>query len=203
MNGRPDPPGGDDSAALRASGRQAAAAPDRGSGDSRRASRAPGSGSEPPGAAPGSRRQSPWRPSRKPPAPASPACPGGWSPGRAAPVRRPGAGAGQRAGGLRRPGPRRRQARADDRDGRHDTVIKPGPPCPAVPGGLAVDDCTAEEEQGAVTRPGGVTRPMSGHRAVTSGPACSGCPPRARRTTTARTANRNGPAPSLVQSRPR
>jgi hypothetical protein len=78
------------------------------------------------------------------------------------------------------------QARADYRDSGHDTVIKPGPVQPAVPGGFTIDDFTVDEEAGTVTCPAGVTRPMSGKRSVTFGAACRGCPLRAR-CTTART----------------
>jgi Transposase DDE domain len=62
-------------------------------------------------------------------------------------------------------------------------VIKPGPLKPAVPGGFTIDDFTVDEEQGTVTCPNGVTRPMSKNRAVTFGAACAGCPLRARCTT--------------------
>jgi hypothetical protein len=75
------------------------------------------------------------------------------------------------------------QARAEYRDGGHDTVIKPGPLRPAVPGGFTIDDFTVDEEAGTVTCPNGVTRPMSPARAVTFGAACTGCPLRARCTT--------------------
>ena len=75
------------------------------------------------------------------------------------------------------------QARADYRDGGHDTVIKPGPVKSAVPGGFTIDDFIVDEEQGTVTCPNGVTRPMSRNRAVTFGAACAGCPLRARCTT--------------------
>jgi len=75
------------------------------------------------------------------------------------------------------------QARADYRDGGHDTVIKPGPVKPAVPGGFTIDDFIVDEEQGTVTCPNGVTRPMSKNRAVTFGAACAGCPLRAQCTT--------------------
>ena len=75
------------------------------------------------------------------------------------------------------------QARADYRDGGHDTVIKPGPLRPAVPGGFTIDDFIVDEEQGTVTCPGGVTRPMSKNRAVTFGAACAGCPLRQQCTT--------------------
>src|SRR6266568_3488125 len=75
------------------------------------------------------------------------------------------------------------QARADYRDGGHDTVIKPGPLRPAVPGGFTIDDFIVAEEQGTVTCPNGVTRQMSKNRAVTFGAACAGCPLRERCTT--------------------
>jgi hypothetical protein len=75
------------------------------------------------------------------------------------------------------------QARADYRDGGHDTIIKPGPVKPAVPGGFTIDDFIVDEEQGTVTCPDGVTRPMSKNRSVTFGAACAGCPLRARCTT--------------------
>lgn len=75
------------------------------------------------------------------------------------------------------------QARADYRDGGHDTFIKPGPVRPAVPGGFTIDDFTVDEEQGTVTCPNGVTRPMSPARAVTFGSACAGCPLRQQCTT--------------------
>ena len=75
------------------------------------------------------------------------------------------------------------QARADYRDGGHDTVIKPGPLRPAVPGGFTIDDFSVDEEQGTVTCPNGVTRPMSQNRTVTFGAACAGCPLRQRCTT--------------------
>lgn len=58
-------------------------------------------------------------------------------------------------------------ARACYRDAGHDTVIKPKPLQPAVPGGFTLDDFTVDEEQGAVTCPAGVTRPMSPARTVT------------------------------------
>src|SRR5450755_1035601 len=75
------------------------------------------------------------------------------------------------------------QARADYADGGHDTVIKPGPLRPAVPGGFTIDDFTVDEEQRTVTCPNGVTRPMSKNRTVTFGAACASCPLRARCTT--------------------
>jgi hypothetical protein len=75
------------------------------------------------------------------------------------------------------------QARADYRDGGHDTVIKPGPLRPAVPGGFTIDDFIVDEQQSTVTCPNGVTRQMSKNRAVTFGAACAGCPLRERCTT--------------------
>src|SRR6266516_1060282 len=75
------------------------------------------------------------------------------------------------------------QARADYRDAGHDTVIKPGPLRPAVPGGFTIDDFIVDEDRGTVTCPNGVTRPMSANRAVTFGAACAGCPLRAQCTT--------------------
>ncbi|MGO9164657.1 MAG: transposase [Streptosporangiaceae bacterium] len=75
------------------------------------------------------------------------------------------------------------EARAAYRDGGHDTFIKPGPLRPAVPGGLTVDDFTVDEDQGTVTCPNGLTRPMSPARAVSFGAACAGCPLRDRCTT--------------------
>ena len=53
------------------------------------------------------------------------------------------------------------QARADYQAAGHDTVIKPGPLRPAVPGGFTLDDFTLDEEQGTVTCPAGHVRPMS------------------------------------------
>jgi hypothetical protein len=44
-----------------------------------------------------------------------------------------------------------------------------------VPGGFTIDS-TVDEEQGTVTCPAGVTRPMSPARAVSLGPACARCP---------------------------
>ena len=68
------------------------------------------------------------------------------------------------------------EARAAYRDAGHDTVIKPGPLRPAVPGGFTADDFTIDEQAGTVTCPAGVTRPMSPARTVTFGAACAGCP---------------------------
>ena len=75
------------------------------------------------------------------------------------------------------------EARAAYRDAGHDTVIKPGPLRPAVPGGFTIDDFTIDEHAGTVTCPAGLTRPMSQKRTVTFGAACAGCPLRGRCTT--------------------
>ena len=47
------------------------------------------------------------------------------------------------------------EARAAYRDAGHDTVIKPGPLRPAVPGGFTIDDFTIDEQAGTVTCPAG------------------------------------------------
>jgi len=75
------------------------------------------------------------------------------------------------------------EARAAYREAGHDTVIKPGPLRPAVPGGFTADDFAVDEDAGTVTCPAGVTRPMSATRTVTFGAACAGCPLRQRCTT--------------------
>ena len=75
------------------------------------------------------------------------------------------------------------EARAAYRDAGHDTVIKPKPLQPAVPGGFTLDDFAISEDQGTVTCPAGVTRPMSPARTVTFGAVCAGCPLRQRCTT--------------------
>jgi hypothetical protein len=71
------------------------------------------------------------------------------------------------------------QARAEYRDAGHDTVIKPGPVRPAVPGGFTIDDFTVDEAEGTVTCPAGQVRPMSSTRTVTFGAVCAACPLRA------------------------
>jgi IS5 family transposase len=76
-------------------------------------------------------------------------------------------------------------ARAAYRDAGHQTVIKPKPLRPAVPGGFTLDDFTIDEPAGAVTCPAGHTRPMSPKRTVTFGALCAGCPLRQRCTTAA------------------
>jgi hypothetical protein len=75
------------------------------------------------------------------------------------------------------------EARAAYRDAGHDTVIKPGPLRPAVPGGFTLDDFTIDEQAGTVTCPAGLTRPVTRTRTVTFGAACAGCPLRPRCTT--------------------
>jgi DDE family transposase/transposase-like protein DUF772 len=75
------------------------------------------------------------------------------------------------------------EARAAYRDAGHDTVIKPGPLRPAVPGGFTIDDFAVDEQQRTVTCPAGQVRPMSPARTVTFGAACAGCPLRERCTT--------------------
>ena len=65
----------------------------------------------------------------------------------------------------------------------HLPVIKPWPLRPAVAGGFTADDFTVDAAAGTATCPHGVTRPISGTRAVTFGAACRGCPLRARCTT--------------------
>ena len=75
------------------------------------------------------------------------------------------------------------QARADYAAAGHDTVIKPKPLTPAVPGGFTVDDFTIDDHASTVTCPGGHTRPMSANRTVTFGKLCADCPLRDRCTT--------------------
>jgi IS5 family transposase len=68
------------------------------------------------------------------------------------------------------------QARAEYQAAGHDTVIKPGPVRPAVPGGFTIDDFIVDEEEGTVTCPAGQVRPMSSKRTVTFGAVCASCP---------------------------
>lgn len=75
------------------------------------------------------------------------------------------------------------QARAAYRDAGHDTVIKPAPLRPAVPGGFTLDDFAISQDAGMVTCPAGITRPVTRSRTVTFGVACAGCPLRPRCTT--------------------
>ena len=75
------------------------------------------------------------------------------------------------------------QARAGYAAAGHDTVIKPKPLSPAVPGGFTLDDFTIDHHAKAVTCPGGYTRPMSPSRTVSFGKLCADCPLQARCTT--------------------
>ena len=75
------------------------------------------------------------------------------------------------------------EARAAYADAGHDTVIKPKPLQPAVPGGFTLDDFAIDEQAGTVTCPGGHTRAMSPKRNVTFGRVCMDCPLRSRCTT--------------------
>lgn len=75
------------------------------------------------------------------------------------------------------------EARAAYAAGGHDTVIKPKPLLPAVPGGFTLDDFTIDEQARTVCCPGGHTRTMSPKRTVTFGTLCAGCPLRDRCTT--------------------
>jgi len=75
------------------------------------------------------------------------------------------------------------EARAAYLDAGHDTIIKPGPVRPAVPGGFTLDDFTVDEELGTVTCPAGQVRQLSKTRTVTFGAACAACPLRERCTT--------------------
>ena len=75
------------------------------------------------------------------------------------------------------------EARAAYRDAGHDTIIKPRPLTPAVPGGFTIEDFTIDEEAGTVTCPAGQVRQMSKNRTVTFGAACAGCPLRQQCTT--------------------
>jgi len=75
------------------------------------------------------------------------------------------------------------EARAALADAGHTAIIKPGPLRPAVDGGFTLDDFTVDETAGTVTCPNGVTRRITPSRAVVFGVACTGCPLRARCTT--------------------
>jgi hypothetical protein len=77
------------------------------------------------------------------------------------------------------------QARAQYREAGHDTVIKPKPLRPAVPGGFTLDDFTIDEADGTVTCPAAHTRAMSPKRTVTFGKVCADCPLRPQCTTAA------------------
>ncbi len=73
------------------------------------------------------------------------------------------------------------QARAAYRNAGHDTVIKPKPLNPAVPGGFTPDDFIINND--SVTCPAGNTRPITPARTVTFGQLCQHCPLRAQCTT--------------------
>ena len=75
------------------------------------------------------------------------------------------------------------EAREAYRRAGHDTVIKPKPVLPAVPGGFTLDDFAVDHEDDTVTCPAGHTRPISPARTVTFGKLCSGCPLRSKCTT--------------------
>jgi len=77
------------------------------------------------------------------------------------------------------------EARAAYAAGGHDTVIKPKPLLPAVPGGFTLDDFTVDEQARTVTCPAGHTRTMSAKRSVTFGRLCAHCPLRDLCTTAA------------------
>ena len=75
------------------------------------------------------------------------------------------------------------QARADYQAAGHDTVIKPIPLRPAVPGGFTLDDFAISEDDGTVTCPAGHVRLMSAKRYASFGPVCAACPLQGRCTT--------------------
>jgi len=75
------------------------------------------------------------------------------------------------------------QARADYAAAGHDTIIKPIPLRPAVPGGFTLDDFTISGDGATVTCPAGHVRPVSAKRHVSFGPVCAACPLRPRCTT--------------------
>lgn len=74
-------------------------------------------------------------------------------------------------------------ARAGLIAGGHTAIIKPGPLRPSVEGGFTVDDFTVDEDSGTARCPNGVTRRITGSRAVVFGTACRSCPLRKRCTT--------------------
>lgn len=76
------------------------------------------------------------------------------------------------------------ETRAEIRDRGHDTVIKPIPLRPVVPGGFTRDDFTVDHHNRAVTCPAGHTVPISGRTgSVSFGRRCEDCPLRSRCTT--------------------
>jgi IS5 family transposase len=68
----------------------------------------------------------------------------------------------------------------------HTDRVKPAPTRAAVPGGFTVDDFTVDHAAGTATCPAGVTKTISRTGYATFGTACTGCPLRARCTTSAR-----------------
>ncbi len=71
-------------------------------------------------------------------------------------------------------------------DRNHVDRVKPAPVRAAIPGGFTVDDFTVDHAAGTATCPAGLTRrisPRAGY--ATFGAACTGCPLRARCTTSA------------------
>jgi IS5 family transposase len=62
----------------------------------------------------------------------------------------------------------------------HTAVIKPWPLRPAIEGGFTLDDFAVDETAGTVTCPNGLTRPITATRTVNFRAACTGCPLRAR-----------------------
>jgi hypothetical protein len=74
-------------------------------------------------------------------------------------------------------------ARATLADAGHDTLIKPIPLRPAVPGGFTADDFDVDHQAGTVTCPSGVARSITPAGAAIFGVACQGCPLRQRCTT--------------------
>src|SRR6266702_4476380 len=73
--------------------------------------------------------------------------------------------------------------RAAGQDNADPAVIKPKPLQPAVEGGFTAGDFTVSEQDGTVTCPAGVTRPVTPNRNVIFGAACRYCPLRERCTT--------------------
>ena len=65
----------------------------------------------------------------------------------------------------------------------HTATIKPMPSRPAVPGGFGRDDFTVDHETNAVTCPAGVTVTFGRSLKAHFGSRCTGCPMRARCTT--------------------
>jgi hypothetical protein len=65
----------------------------------------------------------------------------------------------------------------------HETIIKPWPVRPPVPGGFTIDEFTVDEAAGLATCPAGHTRPINRSRQVVFGATCRGCPLRPRCTT--------------------